>query len=84
MAIAGKTSTVENPHGDDHGWFVAYAPYDKPTIAIAVVVEQGGYGSDSAAPIARKIIEAAFQLKPYKDAADYYAEELAAKKPSAR
>lgn len=84
MAIAGKTSTVENPHGDDHGWFVAYAPYDKPTIAIAVVVEQGGYGSDSAAPIARKIIEAAFQLKPYKDAADYYAEELAAKKPVAR
>lgn len=79
MQIAGKTSTVENPHGDDHGWFVAYGPYDNPTIAVAVLVEQGGYGSDSAAPIVRKIFEAAFNLPVVKDAADYYAEELAAK-----
>lgn len=79
VPIASKTSTVENPHGDDHGWFVAYAPYDNPTIAIAVVVEQGGYGSDSAAPIARKIMEAAFNLPPHKDPADLYVEELAAK-----
>ena len=79
VPIASKTSTVENPHGDDHGWFVAYGPYDNPTIAIAVIVEQGGYGSDSAAPIARKIMEAAFHLPPSKDAADLYAEERAAK-----
>lgn len=79
VPIAGKTSTAENPHGDDHGWFVAYGPYDDPTIAIAVVVEQGGYGSDSAAPIARKIMEAAFNLPPSRDAADIYAEEYAAK-----
>ena len=79
IPIAGKTSTAENPHGDDHGWFVAYGPYDNPTIAIAVIVEQGGYGSDSAAPIARKIMEAAFNLPPSRDAADIYAEELAAK-----
>jgi len=79
IPIAGKTSTAENPHGDDHGWFIAYGPYDNPTIAIAVVVEQGGYGSDSAAPIARKIMEAAFHLPPSRDAADIYAEELAAK-----
>ncbi len=77
IPIAGKTSTAENPHGDDHGWFVVYGPYDNPTIAIAVVVEQGGYGSDSAAPIARKIMEAAFNLPPSRDAADIYAEELA-------
>lgn len=75
VPLAGKTSTAENPHGDDHGWFVAYAPYDHPTIAIACIVEQGGYGSDSAAPIVRKIMEAAFDLPPSRDAADIYAEE---------
>lgn len=80
VPIAGKTSTVENSQGEDHGWFAAYGPYDNPTIAIAVIVEQGGSGSDSAAPIARKIMEAAFNLPTYKDAADLYAEELAAKK----
>jgi penicillin-binding protein 2 len=85
MQIAGKTSTAENPHGDDHGWFVAYAPFDNPTIAVAVIVEQGGYGSDAAAPIARKIMEAAFNLPPSKDAADELAEEEAAKaNPSAK
>ncbi|SDF77299.1 penicillin-binding protein 2, partial [Sporomusa acidovorans] len=83
LQIAGKTSTAENPHGDDHGWFVAYGPYENPTLAVAVVVEQGGYGSDSAAPIARKIFEAAFNLPPQKDAADAYAEELAAKAAAA-
>ncbi len=79
VPIAGKTSTAENPHGDDHGWFVAYGPYDDPTIAIAVIVEQGGYGSDSAAPIARKIMEAAFNLPSSRDASDIYAEECATK-----
>ena len=79
VPIAGKTSTAENPHGDDHGWFVAYGPYDNPTIAIAVIVEQGGFGSDSAAPIARKIMEAAFNLPPSRDASDIYAEQLAIK-----
>lgn len=79
IPIAGKTSTAENPHGDDHGWFVAYGPFDNPTIAVAVIVEQGGYGSDSAAPIARKIMEAAFNLPPSKDVADIFAENEAAK-----
>lgn len=82
VPIAGKTSTAENPHGDDHGWFVAYGPFDNPTIAVAVIVEQGGYGSDAAAPIVRKIMEAAFNLPPSKDAADMLAEEEAAKNPS--
>ena len=79
VQIAGKTSTAENPHGDDHGWFVAYGPFDNPTVAIAVIVEQGGYGTDSAAPIARKIMEAAFGLPPSKNAADDLAEEENAK-----
>lgn len=82
VPIAGKTSTAENPHGDDHGWFVAYGPYDNPTIAVAVIVEQGGFGSDSAAPIARKIMEAAFDLPPSRDAADIYAEEWQTKQNS--
>lgn len=79
ISIAGKTGTAENPHGDDHGWFVAYAPFDNPTVVVAVIVEQGGFGSDSAAPIARKIFESAFNTPPHKDAADLMVEEEAAK-----
>jgi penicillin-binding protein 2 len=82
VPIAGKTSTAENSHGDDHGWFVAYGPYDNPTIAVAVIVEQGGYGSDSAAPITRKIMEAAFNIPPGFDPADELAKEIAAKEGS--
>jgi len=62
IAIAGKTGTAENSHGDDHGWFVAYAPFDDPRVVVAVIVEQGGFGADSAAPIARKILEAVFNV----------------------
>ncbi|MEG6584548.1 penicillin-binding protein 2 [Dendrosporobacter sp. 1207_IL3150] len=60
--IAGKTGTAENPHGSDHGWFVCYGPYADPSIAIAVIVEQGGFGASSAVPIAKKIMEAAFNI----------------------
>lgn len=62
IPIAGKTGTAENSHGKDHGWFVAYAPYDDPRVAVVVIVEQGGYGAASAVPIARKIMEAAFNI----------------------
>ncbi|MBP2636564.1 MAG: spoVD 3 [Firmicutes bacterium] len=79
ISIAGKTGTAENSHGDDHGWFVAYAPFDKPTVVVAVIVEQGGFGSDSAAPIARKILEAALNVTPSKDPADWLQEEEQAK-----
>ncbi len=41
----------------DHSWFIAYAPADKPTIALAVLVENGGFGSQSAAPIARQVMD---------------------------
>jgi penicillin-binding protein 2 len=60
--IAGKTGTAENPHGRDHGWFVAYGPFDDPDIVVAVIVENGGYGAQSAVPIGKKILEAAFGL----------------------
>ena len=64
VPIAGKTGTAENSHGSDHGWFVAYGPYDNPNIVVAVIVEQGGFGSGSAVPIGKKILEAAFNLQP--------------------
>lgn len=62
IPIAGKTGTAENPHGDDHGWFVAYAPYDDPRVAVVVIVEQGGFGASSAVPISKKILEAVFNI----------------------
>lgn len=63
IPIAGKTGTAENPHGRDHGWFVGYGPFDNPTVVVAVVVEQGGFGAASAVPIGRKILEAAFHIQ---------------------
>ena len=54
--IAGKTGTAQNPHGRDHSWFIAFAPYDNPKIAICVMVENAGYGATVAAPIAQRII----------------------------
>lgn len=65
IEIAGKTGTAENPHGRDHGWFVAYAPYDNPTVCVAVIVENAGFGSTSAVPIGYRVLEAAFHLGPY-------------------
>ncbi len=56
LKIAGKTGTVQNPHGLDHAVFVAFAPYENPTIAVAVLVENVGYGATYAAPIAQKVI----------------------------
>ncbi|MBI2915764.1 MAG: penicillin-binding protein 2 [Elusimicrobia bacterium] len=57
--VAGKTGTVQNPHGKDHAWFVAFAPSENPTISVSVIVEHGVKGSLSAAPIARDIFLAA-------------------------
>ena len=53
----GKTGTVQNPHGEDHSLFFAFAPMDNPKIALSVVVENSGYGSTWAAPIASLMIE---------------------------
>jgi penicillin-binding protein 2 len=54
---AGKTGTAQNPHGKDHSLFIMFAPYDDPEIAIAVVVENAGYGASAAAPIASLMAE---------------------------
>jgi penicillin-binding protein 2 len=66
--VAGKTGTAQvieqkvagrklEGKQQDHAWFVAYAPVDRPKIAVAVLVEHGGHGGAAAAPIARKVIE---------------------------
>jgi peptidoglycan glycosyltransferase len=58
VQVAGKTGTAENA-GDDHNWFIGFAPADDPTIAVAVFVANGGgTGGEISAPIARQIIEA--------------------------
>lgn len=57
LLIAGKTGTVENPHGDDHSMFIAFAPYYNPKIALTVIVENSGFGTTWAAPIATLLIE---------------------------
>ena len=60
--VAGKTGTVQKPPYDNTGVFACYAPADKPEIVIVVLIEQGGSGSGGAAPVARKILEAYFDL----------------------
>lgn len=67
LKIAGKTGTAQVVSREawragiaeqkDHAWFVAYAPYDNPTIAVSVIVEHGGFGASAAAPIAGEIIK---------------------------
>jgi penicillin-binding protein 2 len=60
IRVAGKTGTAQNPQGDDHAWFVSFAPVDNPQLAVAVIVENGGHGGTAAVPIARQIYETAF------------------------
>lgn len=57
IRICGKTGTAQNPHGDDHSIFVAFAPRNNPQIALSVYVENAGYGSTVAAPIASLMID---------------------------
>ena len=84
IVVSGKTGTVqvvrmktkkklekkEIPYKHrDHAWFVGFAPYEKPEIVVAVLIEHGGHGGATAAPIAKKIIKKYFQLYPLKPAA---------------
>jgi penicillin-binding protein 2 len=57
IEICGKTGTVQNPHGENHSVFIAFAPKVNPKIAIAAIVENSGYGATWAAPIASLMIE---------------------------
>ncbi len=62
IKVAGKTGTATAPPGDDHAWYLAFAPADKPEIAVVVLVERGGHGSTAAAPVAKAIFEQYFGL----------------------
>ena len=55
--MCGKTGTAENPHGQDHSIFTVFAPRKNPKIAIAIIVENGYWGSRWAAPIASLLVE---------------------------
>lgn len=57
IIVCGKTGTAQNPHGKNHSVFIAFAPKDNPKIAIAVYVENAGFGATFAAPIASLMIE---------------------------
>ncbi len=60
LDVCGKTGTAQNPHGEDHSIFVAFAPKDNPKIALSVYVENGGYGARWAVPIAKLMMEQYF------------------------
>lgn len=80
VVVAGKTGTAQvvgMPKGDenieekevpyqfrDHAWFIAFAPFEKTEIVISVIVEHGGHGGATAAPIAKKIVQAYFKYFP--------------------
>ena len=57
LQMCGKTGTAQNPHGKDHAIFIGFAPKDNPQIAVAVVVENAGFGATWAAPIASLLME---------------------------
>lgn len=57
---AGKTGTAQNPHGKPHSWYIGYAPYENPEIAITIVLENGGSGGAIAAPIAGQFLRRYF------------------------
>ncbi len=80
IKVAGKTGTAQNPHGEDHAWFICFAPFEKPTIAIAVLVENAGFGGTVAAPIAGEWLKRYFQKYPPdgRQVAEQYAKPLAA------
>lgn len=57
IEVCGKTGTAQNPHGRDHSAFMGFAPYDKPKIAVAVYVENGGWGATYGVPIGSLVME---------------------------
>lgn len=78
ISICGKTGTAQNPHGKDHAWFVGFAPYENPKIAIAVLVENVGFGGTHAAPIAKKVIQA--YMNSFKKDGKTFKDEIAVMK----
>lgn len=64
IAVAGKTGTAEKKPENDYALFIGYAPADKePEIAVVAIIEQGGHGSSTAAPVVRRVLEAYFHTE---------------------
>lgn len=63
ITVGGKTGTAQNPHGEDHAWFMCFAPVDDPEVALAVIVENAGHGSSEAAPVAGQWLRGYFALE---------------------
>jgi peptidoglycan glycosyltransferase len=61
VSVAGKTGTATNPRGRSHSWFICFAPAEHPRVAVAIVVENVGYGATYAAPIARDVLRTALE-----------------------
>ncbi len=57
IEVCGKTGTAQNPHGADHSAFMGFAPYNDPKIAVAVYIENAGYGATFGVPIGSLVIE---------------------------
>lgn len=69
VRVGGKTGSAENPQGDKtHGWFVGVAPLEKPTISVAVVMENAGHGGSVAAPVAGAVLRYYFKRDSIKAA----------------
>jgi len=64
IQVAGKTGTAERPPHGDQAWFVALAPADDPEIVVALTIEQGGFGSETAAPAVAEILRDYFDIDP--------------------
>ena len=62
LSVAAKTGTAENPQGEDHAWVVAYAPADNPELALAVIVENGGFGGSVSVPVAKEVLKKYFNI----------------------
>ena len=62
LDVCGKTGTAQTGKGADHAWFTCFAPESSPRLVVTVLVEGGGFGAKSAAPVAREILLEAQQL----------------------
>src|SRR3954466_8301777 len=62
FAVAGKTGTAQRPNQADQSWYIVLAPAKNPQIVVAVTLERGGFGADTAAPVAARILEHYFKL----------------------
>jgi len=63
IPVAGKTGTAQRPPHEDQAWYVVLAPYPNPRIVTVVTIEEGGFGAQTAAPAALRILEAYFDKK---------------------